>query len=60
VQKLRREVRAIRPYDSVKLGMQLEGSQQRDVPQGLEDWAIELATKVYVAFETVVEAEVDD
>jgi hypothetical protein len=42
----------------VKLGMQLEGSEHRDIPQGLKDRTIELVTKVYVAFETVVEAEV--
>jgi hypothetical protein len=40
--------------------MQLEGSEDRDVTQGLEDRTVELVTKVYVTFETVVEPEVND
>jgi hypothetical protein len=56
VQKFGREIRAITPDDGVKLRMQLEGSEHRNVPQRLKDRTIEFVTKIYVAFETVVEA----
>jgi hypothetical protein len=60
VQKFWCEVCAITPDNSVKLGMQLEPSEHRDIPQRLKDRTIEFVTKINVPFETVVEADVND
>src|SRR5205809_963049 len=60
VQKLGREIRSIRPSDRVELGMQDKGTEIGSVVKWLEDRAVEIASKVHLALDTIAETQPDE
>jgi hypothetical protein len=59
VQKLRRNVGAVRPSERVKLGMYGELLEDLLIFEGLEDLTIQLVAKIHIAFSSIGETKVD-